>query len=89
MFRDRDARRSGTEGDVEMVVARQSLLRRTRQGFAHDTAQRGLDHPGVVEEILGHSGGSFVDIGCVKKASEGLLLPGAPRTAICSKLLPR
>jgi len=26
----------------------------TRQRFAHDTAQRGLDHLGVVEEVLGH-----------------------------------
>ena len=40
--------------DVEVVVAGQPLAGRPRQGFSHDPAQRGLDHLGVIEEVLGH-----------------------------------
>jgi hypothetical protein len=39
-----------------VVIAWQSLAFRARQSFVHDTAQRHLDHLGVIEEILGDLG---------------------------------
>src|ERR1700724_1929896 len=88
VVRDHDPGGAGTKAQVKVGTTAQTLPMRTRQRFAHDTENRGLDHLGVVEEVLGHirrltsaQGG--------QRASEGLLLPGAPRTASYSRLLPR
>jgi hypothetical protein len=59
VFRDRDPGGAGTKAQVKVVCTAQTLPLRTRQRFAHDTAQCGLDHLRVVEKVLDHPAAHF------------------------------
>jgi hypothetical protein len=59
VVRYRNTGRTRTKAQVKVVSTAQAILCGTRQRFAYDPAQCGLDHTWVVEKVLGHVGGSF------------------------------
>ena len=84
---DLDPRHLRHKAQIEMVAAAQPLARRPLQRVAHDAAQRALDHLVVLEQILRHRPRPAP--ATAREVSEGLLLPGAPRTASYFRFSPR
>ena len=83
---DLDPREIRPEGQIEMVAARQALRRGHVQRLADDVAQRVFDHSVVLERVVAHGSGVLpvlaLLVGRRPRLSGGLLLPGAPRTAL-------